>query len=453
MHLTDRIVYNNLIYHLSKEKTVVLNLINGRRKILKNEELIMLLACHEAQESGRNLSVEENAFLSGLISEKQILTNSLIEEYNRALSIEEVQALENISVRDLTFNLTHSCIFSCGYCYQNHYKHIKKYDGYMTVDHVEYICKYLSNPFFNIKDFENISISGGEPLQSENIPVIQDIMNRFTANNKILFTNGINILSFQRYIDYKWFDEVQVSLDGDNATIPVVNNYNSGDAFNTIADGIKLLTELGVKVTVSVMLTEHLMDKLGSFVDALLSNEIVTGPLIEIRFSCPRDYFGTFSVDESIITWHDVIENRKRINATIAPLGCAMGILPEIADISFLLRRDFNRRDTPRIKRCDFNKSLPLVFEPNGEVHWCMCLGNDCGQIGDYFANSIKKDSILKLLNRNIYTISQCRNCSLRFICAGGCSLGCVGRNKQIISPSCGVFDQKIFWDNLEELV
>lgn len=97
-------------------------------------------------------------------------------------------------------------------------------------------------------------------------------------------------------------------------------------------------------------------------------------------------------------------------------------------------------------------RSIPMLFEPNGQVYWCVCLGDKNGCIGKYkYDARIDTDKILKFGNRTVFCINKCLTCPLRYICGGGCVLPLTSCSCDIYNPVCGIFGSKYFWDNLED--
>ena len=92
---------------------------------------------------------------------------------------------------------------------------------------------------------------------------------------------------------------------------------------------------------------------------------------------------------------------------------------------------------------CNVSKSIPLVFEPNGEVHWCVCLGEEEGIIANYLTNKIDLDRCRILANRSIFTLRECRSCPMKYICSGGCVLNNFGAENDIMTPVCGIYKER----------
>lgn len=69
-----------------------------------------------------------------------------------------------------------------------------------------------------------------------------------------MFTNGVNIIRYWEVVQH--FDDVQVSLDGDDESIPLVNNYNK-PAFDLILRGIERCLLYNKRVTIIAMMTKR----------------------------------------------------------------------------------------------------------------------------------------------------------------------------------------------------
>lgn len=175
-------------------------------------------------------------------------------------------SLDVFPVKSITFNLTHRCNFNCAYCYQNKYKNNADFDKIMTIEDVKYIEKYLANPCFDTNDIEEIIISGGEPLMSENIQTLNYIINTFFPKKFVLFSNGFNLYELKDEVDFVKIDEYQISLDGPDEVIKIVNK-GGNNAFDKIVQGIKYIETISKKISIVVIWSKYLE----SYID-LLSN-------------------------------------------------------------------------------------------------------------------------------------------------------------------------------------
>lgn len=160
---TTRFVFNNLIYSLTPQKKLLINLINFRRKVISDNELTILKIIEKKINSSLFLTTSEESLFSSLCNEKQILSNELIQNLDMAFN-ENYKIPYPFHVTEGTFNITHKCNFKCDYCYQNAYKNENAYKGTMSPENINEIQDFLHLPFFDFVAFNRIIISGGEPL-------------------------------------------------------------------------------------------------------------------------------------------------------------------------------------------------------------------------------------------------------------------------------------------------
>ena len=448
-----RFVFNNLIYKLDNEFYLLVNLISFRRQTVKKDKLMALQAIEEKQNNGEILTTEECEILDELYKSKQILPDVTISEVDNQMKKSSFISFDRFPVKSITFNLTHQCNFQCNYCYQNNYKEVLEFKQLMKKEDIDLICQYLSDDSFNSEILEEIVISGGEPLLVQNIEVINYILNSFSTKKFMLFTNGENIYSFKDKIDFNKIDEYQISLDGPDEIIRSVNK-RSGNIFEKVIKGIKHIESLGKKISIVVMWSKELEDYLDKFIFLLKESKILDYDNIKIRFTIAKSYYSVYEVDENIYGLDYLKDLTKRINPKLKEANSHLELFSNLDSLGSIMHRQKNSRIPMRIKRCDMTRSIPMVFEPNGEVFWCVCLGNENGRIGKYKDGIfIDKDKLLKFGNRTIFQIEQCSKCNLKYICSGGCVLPLTSGSYDLYSPACGIFGLTYFWEHLEEFV
>lgn len=184
-----------------------MNLISFRRETITKDTLGRLISIESKLETGKGLSCEEENFLGHFHERKQILLTDIVEEVDRQLEQDSALHLSGYPVRSITFNLTHSCNFSCDYCYQRKYKNKSEYVRSMKVEDIVSIMEYLHLPYFGDTVLEELVISGGESLLPSNIDTINYICEYVAAKKKLLFTNGVHILAYKDRIHFNVFDE------------------------------------------------------------------------------------------------------------------------------------------------------------------------------------------------------------------------------------------------------
>ena len=166
-----RFVFDNLVYKYNDDAFLLMNLISFRRKTVTNDTLDRLILIESKLEMGKELSDEEGRLLQHFHEKKQILPAEIIEEVDKRSEQNSDLHLSKFPVKAITFNLTHSCNFNCDYCYQRKYKNKPEYMESMGVEDIESIMEYLSLPFFDDTELEEIVVSGGEALLPSTISV------------------------------------------------------------------------------------------------------------------------------------------------------------------------------------------------------------------------------------------------------------------------------------------
>lgn len=456
MNLTEtfeRFIFGNLIYKLNKMQYLLLNLISFRRQIISIETLRALRTIEKKQKSGNRLTREEEKIIMELYNNKQILPDLIKDKVERQIKENSNASLNVFPVKSITFNLTHRCNFNCSYCYQNKYKSTADFDKVMTIEDIECINNYLASTCFDSDNMEEIIISGGEPLMTENIQTLNCIINKFNPKKFILFSNGLNLYKFKDKIDFEKIDEYQISLDGPDEVIKIVNK-GGNDAFAKIIQGIKYIETINKKISIVVIWSKYLETYIELFIEKLKRSGILDYSNINIRFTLPHNYYQYGYIDKEDFDLKYINDLIKKINPILAKVGSYLEISSEVVALSSIIHREKNSRFELRYKRCNFTRSIPMIFEPNGQVYWCVCLGNRNGCIGRYKDGvEIDVSKILKFGNRTVFSIDKCSTCPIKYICGGGCVLPLTSCSCDIYNPVCGIFGSEYFWNNLESFV
>ena len=446
-----RFVFDNLIYKFNEEAFLLMNLISFRRETITRDVLDRLILIESKLETGNALSCEEENFLRHFREKKQILPAEIVEEVDRRSEQESELHLSKFPVRSIMFNLTHSCNFNCDYCYQRKYKNKPEYVRSMSVDDIVSIMEYLQLPYFDDTALEELVVSGGEPLLPFNINTINYICRHVAAKKKILYTNGIHILAYKDRIDFNAFDEAQISLDGPDAVIRQINYYDG--SFDKIIGGIKYLQQINKTVTLVTMWTKELRSHLTKYIELLKQSRVLEQPDTTVRFVLAKDYYTNGGVDEHFYNWDEIATDLKTYGPILGTVNSCLELPREISGLAGFLHRPVNERRNIKYKKCDITKTVPMIFEPNGDIYWCLCLDGESGKIGNYKEKFFDRDKVEKLGNRTIFKMEQCRQCKLRYLCGGGCVLPLTGGDGEVYRPASGPLGDPFIWENLEKLI
>lgn len=288
--MINRFVFNNLIYRLPSGQILLMNMISFRRMIITENQLKDLKQIEGILQKGSPLSEDLNNYYLQLVNVKQILTQDMVYKADSILENQFEEKIKNFIPRisEITLNITHHCNFNCDYCYQNSYKHESNYTGTMKEEEIDQIMQFLLCQDSSFTELDTLVLSGGEPLLPEMVKTIDYIINTIPAKQRILFSNGMNILLLRDQIPFSKIDAYQISLDGPDYVFTTVNHSNS--KMDNVLDGIQYLLSLGKTVSLSTIWTPALANTLDEFIGKIKESGILNNPNFRINTSVATDY-------------------------------------------------------------------------------------------------------------------------------------------------------------------
>ena len=88
------------------------------------------------------------------------------------------------------------------------------------------------------------------------------------------------------------------------------------------------------------------------------------------------------------------------------------------------------------------------IFDPLGDIHVCLeAVGDRNRRVGRYDPTwHVDEAALDRWTRRNVLSMPECRDCKVRFICAGGCTIESFSHGGQ---PSCMPFlrEMDLAWD------
>ncbi len=226
---------------------------------------------------------------------------------------------------------------------------------------------------------------------------------------------------------------VYISIDGfkDHHDYFRVFSDGSGSYLKTI-DGYKILKEVGVPMGVSSTLTKiNCRDvyKIGEFfaIDGI--------KLISFAFLLPDEKTKKYlpSADEHISVFKQLITlNKKFKNIVIYPLKTLINAMKGWFDCRFS------------------GKPISYGIDINGNLYACHRSRDDEFLIGNYIEGWFDSDKFKKLMFRPTYlkTVGECKNCSVKNYCNGGCAYSAYTRYKNIFrkDPLCEIYKKAFLY-------
>jgi radical SAM protein with 4Fe4S-binding SPASM domain len=288
----------------------------------------------------------------------------------------------------LYLHITNRCNLQCSYCYRESSPHLTVlHDSGKFCEMLEYIQP------FAVPRME-VTFSGGEPLMHPGFKEIVETSSRLGYRN-LLLTNGTLLTDDMASFLATHFRWVKVSLDGPNDEIHA-RTRGKGN-FSRVIRNVERLARRDVRVVVQVTLTKSSL---------LHANEIKTVlpdlPTIAVRFT-PLLPMGRGTEMES-----EYIDNGEFYEFSKGQglgLRCARG-----------------RRN----RGCHAGAGSLSIAE-NGDVYPCHLFHSSEFHFGNIFHDPFEEiffGEKVKAFARSMDVEQNnpvCRDCELRFLCAGGC--------------------------------
>lgn len=339
--------------------------------------------------------------------------NQLFDELCYAGVIVSPTEKENISqnyyvIRTVTINITDVCNLYCKHCYINS---SSQRNQFMSLHQAKVVIDSIV-PYMTPSC--SVIVSGGEALLN---PDCIEILNYISSTGKgkiTLVTNGTTVTeALAEKLSKIQRLSVQVSLDG--ATPSVHEAIRGKSTFSKTIQGINFLTKYHIRLVLSPMVTEALLNQL-------------------------EDYFSLAKKLNAIAVFLQPINNvgRARQNKLhrvrdVYVLNKLIELYEKNPDILKFVPGSLEAKYISSI--CLLSKcnncgvgSTTLLIQPNGDLYPCPNNINSYMFLGNIFSDSFSaiwnNSKVLREL-RNIDVdknlSSDCKNCVVKHFCGGGC--------------------------------
>lgn len=310
---------------------------------------------------------------------------------------------ENLKKNELTkgayIYLTKKCNMLCPHCYINAGEANK---NELTTSEIKKILKDLKN-----LNYTHITYTGGEIFLRKDLPEIL-IYSKELGLKNILLTNGTLLTKEILQKIYHCIDEIQISIDGydekTNSKIRGANNFKK--AINVIA----LLSEYNIKTVVAITPNyEEVFKNVQKY--KIFAKNLLTKYKnnLKIKFSLELLDGRNFKAD--------IIKN-KRYNKLLK------NIIDDLYPNEEINNFALNYIEGNYINNCGFGE---VTINSNGDIYLCSLI-NKLIPIHNVRTLDFKLDKLENDLEKikektKSLNISPCMECSLNYICGGGCRI------------------------------
>ncbi|WP_373082539.1 radical SAM protein [Fusobacterium animalis] len=329
--------------------------------------------------------------------EEEDILNVLTQIEAKKFEIEEMNDEER--TKGAYIYLTNECNLTCSHCYMNSGK---KNKNELTTEEIKKLLLAL-----NKKMYTHITFIGGEVFLKKEFDSILKFSKKLGLKN-IVLTNGT--LATKKMISElaPFIDEVQVSIDGyDEKTNSEIRGKGN---FNLAKQAVENFLENGVKTVIAITPQyENLSEKLDGY--KKFSKDLLEKfeKNFKIKFSLELLDGRDFKSD---------IDKNKKYNFQLSRL------IDEIYPNEKINNFALNYENGGYIINCGYGE---LTFSSNGDIFMCSLIEkidkiNNVRNIN--FDLSEVEDLTKKVKdNTSSLNIKPCKNCSLKYICGGGCRI------------------------------
>lgn len=409
------------------ENYFIVNLLSGNADILTGPEAEKLEAVRDGRE------IKDKVFLSEL-AEKGYVTDE--DEEKREFRRKYLDFLDSREKDEIQvfFVTNYSCNFACSYCYQDQYDYPKAGPGREVVDA---FFSYIGKEFAAREKY--ITIFGGEPLlntpkQRELIGYIVD--KSAGAGLSLCFvTNGYFLEDYIPVLRKGKTREIQVTLDG---TEKVHDSRRflkgGGGTFQKITRGIDSCLNEGIDINLRIVIDRENINNLPELARYAIDRGWTKNPHFKTQVGrnyelhhCQSSHsrlFDRISIYEAI---YKLIADHPHILEFYKPAYSVSKFLSENGELP-----------EPLFDSCPACKT-EWALDYTGKIFSCTATVGKTGEsLGTFYpVVSRNEDMIRQWESRDVISIPECRECSVRLACGGGC--GSVARNRtgNICSPDC----------------
>jgi uncharacterized protein len=332
------------------------------------------------------------------------------------------------------FVTNYSCNFACSYCYQEQYNNQGSELSYEIIDA---FFIYVLKEFAGRKKY--ITVFGGEPLlgsQKQKELISYFIASSVDANLELSFvTNGYSLEDYTEILQAGKIREVQVTLDGTEATHNSRRFLKGGDGtFDRIVRGIDASLEHKIGINLRMVTDKENINNLPDLAQFAIEKGWTKSPYFKTQIgrnyelhncqSAPEKLFDRISLYESI---YELLKTYPHISEFYKPAYSIAKFISEQGELP-----------DPLFDACPACKT-EWAFDYTGKFYSCTAtVGKTDEALGTFYPAVTRKDELIDHWERrDITAIRECRECPVQLACGGGCGSVAKNRTGNICSTDC----------------
>lgn len=383
---------------------------------------------------------EAHKYINNIITNKQDFINKgYLVDPKEEEKLFKQKYLDFIDERDsdeiqLFFTPWYTCNFNCSYCYQDEYTNP---NDNVKDEVIDAFFNYIDEKFAGRQKY--ITIFGGEPFL--NSPAKKESIKKLItgANQRNLdvavVTNGYHIVDYLDIIKTARIREIQVTVDGTQKVHDSRRMLKGGNgSFNNIVQGIDALLENNIPVNVRMIVDKDNIKNLLELSRFAKEKgwtkshffKTALGRNYELHH-CQTNNARLFNRIEMYQEIYDIVKKHPEVLEFHKPAFSIAKFIFENGELP-----------NPLFDSCSGTKT-EWAFDYSGRIYSCTAtVGNIGDELGTFYPRVELKEDLIDLWEeRDILSISECSNCSVRLACGGGCAAVAKSRTGKLHSPDC----------------
>jgi uncharacterized protein len=412
--------YNIFSKIKDSDSSYLINILTGNADILDAAKAAEI-------NSGNYIDVEgliEKGYLADKAEEKKLFN----EKY---LSFIESRDSDEIQI---FFVPWYACNFECSYCYQAGYDNKFEIPSKEVIDS---FFNYVNNEFRNRKKY--ITIFGGEPLLPGE--KYKQIITYFLAKAELagidiaVVTNGYMLSEYIEIFKNKSIREIQVTLDGAGEVHNQRRPLKGGNpTFYKIVEGIELALENNITINLRMVLDKENIYGIVELARYAIERGWTKNSLFKTQFG--RNYELHYCQ-----SGHSKLFSRLEFYETIYSLINKFPEIKEFHKPAFSISRylfENGELPDPLFDSCPGCKT-EWAFDYTGNIYACTAMvGKPGASLGTFYPEiNLHKEKITGWEERDVTTITECKECGLQLACGGGCAAVAFNKTGKLHSPDC----------------
>lgn len=419
--------YNIFSKIRNSENHFIVNLLTGNADILTRDE-----------------SEKVNLVINDVTKADKEFINQLTEkgyfiDENEEIALYRNKYLDFIDSRDreeiqIFFVTNYTCNFACSYCYQDQYVIP---GGKLDSGVIDAFFSYVRNQFAGRKRY--VTVFGGEPLL--NTPQQKRIISYFIeksleAETELCFvTNGFALEEFMPLLGKARIREIQVTLDG---TADVHNKRRflkgGGNTFDNIVRGIDACIDAKINVNLRMVADKDNISNLPELARLAIDKGWTRSPWFKTQIGRNYELHHCQSASERLF-------DRVSLFEEIFELTRQYPFIREFYKPSYSVAKFLSENGElpdPLFDACPACKT-EWAFDFKGHIYSCTAtVGKEDESLGTFYPEVTEEKSIIEQWqDRDVTSITECRNCSVQLACGGGCGSVAKNRTGKICASDC----------------